>query len=158
MKVKVQIDPLAKGNNCYDNCVEKAKRDGGKVVVGWRKSLAASQGALIASLDHHAVWETPQGELIDITPRIVLTEGQLKRIIDEVIDFEIDESAAFQDGRALPSQYVPNVEDTFGLLKKACEWANKVQNHINAGETAKADYADRKAKDLLNQHWKRSKS
>ena len=155
-KVRVEVDPQASENNCYNNCVAKAVRDGGEVVVGWRRTPATTQGGLIVSLDHHAVWRSPSGELVDISPRVAATGGQLVVITDKEIEFRPDPEATFlEDGRARPSQYVPGAEDTWGLLKQACEWANSSAAHAAAGDQQKAQYANDKARALLNQHWER---
>jgi hypothetical protein len=155
-KVRVDIDPQATPNNCYNNCGTKVCRDGGEVVVGWRKTPATTQGGLIVSLDHHAVWQSPSGELIDITPRVILTGGHELTVTDKEIEFcPAPEATFFEGGRARPSQCVPEAEDKWGLLKRACDWANNSAEHKAAGRGEKAQYADDKAKALLNQHWNR---
>ena len=162
-KVNVRIDPLATDNNCYNNCLAKMERNGGDVVVGWRRTPATTptrQGVLLASLDHHAVWRSPTGELIDISPRVALKGDQLLTgIVDSEIDFEPEPEATFDaEGRALPSRYVPLACDTFGLLQQACNWANRAAGHESARRADKAAYANRKVKQLLEQHVNRSNS
>ena len=158
MKVRIEIDPLALDNECYNNCVEKVKRDGGAVVVGWRISWATTLGRYLLTKDHHAVWESPDKGLIDISPRLLFTSAGLVRVVGEVeIDFVIDATAAFIDGRALPSVYVTDGPDPHGLLAKACERANSASRKRAAGDKSGADYDDQRSKSFLEQHHKKMK-
>lgn len=63
--ITVRTEPYAKINNCYMNVDEKVRRDGGKVHYGW----AIFQTDIVCEAIRHAVWETEDEELIDITPR-----------------------------------------------------------------------------------------
>lgn len=154
VKVKVAVDPLSLDNDCYANCVKKVARDGGDVVVGWRLTPASEGPALIASIDHHAVWRSPTGELIDVSRRAVLDRGRLVTgIEDDEIDFEIDPNATFSSaGMGRSSRYVPLVDDKFGLLRKACDLATVSAEHRAGGRPDKAEYAHRKAQQLLDRH------
>jgi len=80
--VPVAIAPLCRDNECSANCVAKAERDGGRVLVGWRKTCASVGAKLIATLDHHAIWESPSGALIDISARVRFFNGRLERIVE----------------------------------------------------------------------------
>jgi hypothetical protein len=81
-------EPSARPNECYANCNAKAERDGGKFVVGWRRDRAIQDGPdLIASLAHHAVWESPNGEMCDITPSIAMLNGVEKTMKPNFIHF-----------------------------------------------------------------------
>ncbi|WP_143393531.1 hypothetical protein [Fimbriiglobus ruber] len=156
-KVRVQIDPLAADNDCYNNCVAKKVRDGGEVVVGWRLTPATTSsalGPLIASLDHHAIWQSPDGELIDISPRVALKGDQLRTgIADENVEFKRDPEASFDaNGRARSSKYVPLASDTFGYLQEACDWANQADKYDAAGNTGQSLYAQKRVKDFLDRH------
>jgi len=158
VKVKVVVDPSSLDNDCYQNCVRKVAREGGEVVVGWRRTPATVERPLIASIDHHAVWRNPQGELIDVSRRAVIDQGRLVTgIEDAVIEFEIDPEATFSSaGMGRLSRYVPLVADRFGLLRKACEFATASAEHRAQGRLEKAEYAHRKAQQLLDQHRERA--
>lgn len=158
MKVRVEIDPQALDNECHNNCIEKVKRDGGAVVVGWRISWATTLGKYLVTRDHHAVWESPGKELIDISPRVVRTSAGVVRVTGETeIEFESDPSAAFVGGKTLPSVYVTDGPDPHGLLAKACERANAASKKRAAGDTTGAEYDDQRSKTFLEQHHKRLK-
>jgi hypothetical protein len=155
LHVPVEIDPLSRDNECYANCVAKTQRDGGLVVVGWRRTCATEVAKLIATLDHHAIWQSPSEALIDISPRIRFLNGQYERIIDTHVDFMIDPAATFDDPkRARPSRVIPMTADTYGYLRKACEWAEAALDERESGdESKKAAYADKKVTEFLNRHY-----
>lgn len=63
--VPIIPEPYAKYEQCFNNVAEKVKRDGGSVHYGWAVFLSQ----IICEGERHAVWESPEGELLDITPR-----------------------------------------------------------------------------------------
>jgi hypothetical protein len=64
-QINVHVEPFAQIQNCFVNVDEKIKRDGGKVVYG--RAIFCTD--IICEAEMHAVWESPDGELMDITPR-----------------------------------------------------------------------------------------
>jgi hypothetical protein len=59
----------AKPLRCMENVLEKMERDGGCGLFGWIFHLRFAEGLghyLLAT--HHAVWHSPDGVLIDVTP------------------------------------------------------------------------------------------
>jgi hypothetical protein len=75
--VPVVIDPRSRENDCYLNCVSRAEMEGGEVVVGWRRTSAVTDAELIATLDQHAIWRSPSGDLIDISRRIRIINNRM---------------------------------------------------------------------------------
>lgn len=63
--VPVIIEPYAKMQQCFGNVEAKIKRDGGSSHYGW----AVWQSDIICEGERHAVWKSPEGNLVDITPR-----------------------------------------------------------------------------------------
>jgi hypothetical protein len=63
--IPVFVEPYAKKHNCYINVEEKVKLDGGSAHYGW----AIFQSDILCEAERHAVWESPNEDLIDITPR-----------------------------------------------------------------------------------------
>jgi len=59
--------------NCFGNVDKKIKIDNGKAHYGW----AIFQSSILCEAERHAVWETENGDLIDITPR----EDDMKQIM-----------------------------------------------------------------------------
>jgi hypothetical protein len=54
----------ATARQCYQNVKDAADKSGGKVVLGWMVHLVPD---IYIELMHHAVWQRPDGALIDIT-------------------------------------------------------------------------------------------
>lgn len=59
---------------CFNNVYQTVRRLGGKPVYGWTVWQWAN---LYVELEAHSIWETPEGELIDVTPH----EGNDKEIL-----------------------------------------------------------------------------
>lgn len=60
----VEPESYAQVNECFPAVAEKIKRDGGSRVIGWQ----IWKTNIIVEAEFHALWESPQGELKDITP------------------------------------------------------------------------------------------
>ncbi|HDY7790917.1 TPA: hypothetical protein RQK15_004195 [Vibrio vulnificus] len=52
-------------NECFPNVDEKVRRDGGSKVLGWQ----VWQTEYLIEAELHAVWMSPDGALLDITPK-----------------------------------------------------------------------------------------
>ena len=72
--VKVLIESDAEINECFPNLERKTKRDGGGIRYGW--AIWYLPGILMEA-EFHAVWVSPKGELIDVSPRQI----QFKEIL-----------------------------------------------------------------------------
>lgn len=70
-------------NECFNNVEEIIRRHGGEKVNGW--SVWQWANALIEA-EAHAVWKSPSGQLIDITPHIN-REKQILFIPDDRVSF-----------------------------------------------------------------------
>ena len=55
----------AKKNDCFNNVSRQVEHKGGKQINGWTIWQRAN---ILINFEAHAVWETTEGELIDITP------------------------------------------------------------------------------------------
>jgi len=63
--IPVRIEEFSKPGNCFCNVEEKIKRSGGKIHLGW----VVLKTDLFYEAEQHAVWENPEGDLVDLTPR-----------------------------------------------------------------------------------------
>ncbi|WP_372719927.1 SEC-C metal-binding domain-containing protein, partial [Novipirellula sp.] len=59
-------ESYAKVSECFPNVREKMKRDGGTLQHGWCVWLAPK---MLIEGEFHAVWCSPNGEFVDITPK-----------------------------------------------------------------------------------------
>lgn len=60
-----KVSPDYRSGWCHNNVLEQVRRAGGKRVNGW---MIWDNGNFVES-EFHSVWEDPQGNLIDLTPR-----------------------------------------------------------------------------------------
>ena len=77
--VPVHPEAGAQVNECFPNVEAKVQRDGGAIVHGWQ--LWEWPNVLIEG-EFHAVWRSPGGDLIDITPKAD-GEGRILFVPDE---------------------------------------------------------------------------
>ena len=123
-QVKVVLEPYAKIHNCFMNVAEKVNRDGGKIIYG----RAIFYTDLVCEAEMHAVWESPNGELIDITPRECAFE-EIMFVYDE--DFVYENQLV--DNIRINSTDNPIVED-FILLCETLEKFYTYGTRINDDE------------------------
>jgi hypothetical protein len=64
--VPVVCDPYGVYGFCSDGVAEKVKCAGGAIQVGW---IIWEWPKVLLTSEFHAVWASPEGELIDITPK-----------------------------------------------------------------------------------------
>lgn len=64
-----QPEPSAALSNCYMNVIEKVRRAGGRGLTGWtfHRRDSDEHGPYLFAM-HHAVWVTPSGMMVDVTP------------------------------------------------------------------------------------------
>ncbi len=65
--VNVLPEPGAVINDCFNIVQKKILSSGGKRICGWQ----VLKTKFVIEAEAHAVWETPNGELLDITPKLV---------------------------------------------------------------------------------------
>lgn len=64
--IEVHADPEARYKECFYNVAKKIKQDGGSIQLGW--AIWEVPGLLIEG-EFHAVWISPSGDFVDITPK-----------------------------------------------------------------------------------------
>jgi len=72
--VQVLPEDFAVQNECYGNVAEKIRRDGGSLRYGWQ---IWEKKRLFVEAEFHAVWVSPQGEMIDVTQKDIPTKNIL---------------------------------------------------------------------------------
>ena len=65
LSVKVFPEEYSKIDDCFPNVQEKIKLDNGKRLTGWQVWKTEK----IIEAIFHAIWESPEGDYIDITPK-----------------------------------------------------------------------------------------
>lgn len=69
ISVRHEAETWAKLNYCFCNVQRKTEECGGERILGWQfiqEPVGSTLGILIAV--HHAIWKSPEGDLVDITP------------------------------------------------------------------------------------------
>lgn len=92
--VKVQPQPWCKKLDCYANVSTMVEKYGGKQVYGWTIWIWKY---IMIDAEAHSVWQSPEGELIDVTPH----EGNDERIL-----YLIDNTMVY-DGNIIGSRRFP---------------------------------------------------
>jgi SEC-C motif len=70
VRVQHQPEPGAIESDCFPTVDRKAQQEGGRRILGWQ----IWQTKLLIEAEFHAIWESPEGDLLDITPKpIALT-------------------------------------------------------------------------------------
>lgn len=102
---RLDPDPDAMPNECFTNCQRKVNTNGGAIQCGWLFHGHREISYIVAVA--HAVWRSPEGVLIDITP-ILPVENWLKPVLLLLRDMEgslvflLDETAFERPSKFLP--------------------------------------------------------
>jgi hypothetical protein len=62
----VRPEPGATVNGCFSNVRAKVARDGGRMLCGWQ---LWQWPRVLVEAEFHAVWLSPQGRMVEITPK-----------------------------------------------------------------------------------------
>jgi hypothetical protein len=62
--VALKVEIYSKPDSCFYNVNEKISKDNGEIIYGWK----IYQSSLLIEAERHAIWKSPQGELICISP------------------------------------------------------------------------------------------
>jgi hypothetical protein len=116
--VPVRPAAASKPAYCFDNSAAHADLHGGEVVYGW--AIWRWPGRWFEA-EHHAVWRSPAGELLDVTPQA----GDPPRIL------------------FLPDPAAPYDSTTFRRNIMAPEAGNEAAREYIALVAARADITDR---------------
>ena len=63
--VPVSLEVGVEANECFPIVSARVEKDGGNRILGWN----LREESVVMSAEFHAVWESPNGELLDITPK-----------------------------------------------------------------------------------------
>ncbi len=74
----------AKENECFPNVLEQVRLHGGQCVYGWQ----VWKLPYMLEAEFHAVWKSPEGEHVDITPNTVLNKPSRQFWVDTQKTFE----------------------------------------------------------------------
>jgi hypothetical protein len=72
-RIPIKAEKYSTPDSCFFNVQDKVSIDKGELIYGWK----LHQTEFIAEAERHAVWRSPEGELIDITPDSIKAESIL---------------------------------------------------------------------------------
>lgn len=104
-------------NQCSANVQKAVSKFGGEMVTGWLVTDCHWWWQYI----HHAVWKTPEGQLVDITPQFAELHGDdaLSYLMQR--DFWPDPSATFIGHLGRPCRYIPK-PSSHHEIASVCEY------------------------------------
>lgn len=118
--VAVRPDPGAQPNECFFNVPQKIAKEGGAIQFGW--CLWELPGLFIEA-EVHAVWVSPQGEWLDVTPK-VNHETKILFLPDNTVTW--DENSRFRrDNVRLAMKDDPVVHAFIEAAKASAQFAEK---------------------------------
>jgi hypothetical protein len=149
MKVKVQPIFGAEPFSCSTNVRKRIKALGGKPVYGWRIIDKPDQSPLAILKQHHVVWESPAGELQDVTPEMtgVAGDNMVYDWLHEEIEFERDDSVPMGE-KALPTKFVPREPK----WAQVCEWMTIADTYLKEGDLERCRYWTERANKVAHKH------
>jgi hypothetical protein len=100
----------AKQSYCFDNVTAVVRSAGGSIVYGW--AIWTCQGVYLEA-EHHGIWRSRQGELIDVSPSLSCSEHVL---------FLPDPVAVYD-----PNSFRPNIIKAVGTDAEALEIVEVLQ-------------------------------
>lgn len=108
--VPVRPAPGAEEGGCHTNVADHVKENGGEAVFGW----IVWQSRILLNAEAHCNWRSPQGEMIDITPKLP-REAKVLFLPDSNMKWE---------GRLIPCRRAvrfdsPKVHDLVRLLEES---------------------------------------
>jgi hypothetical protein len=128
---------------------KRIKAMGGKAIYGWRIIDDPKQSPVAILKQHHCIWESPEGELQDVTPQIEGIEGDHMIVgwPDEHIVFERDDSVPMGE-KALPTRYIPRQPK----WKQICHWMEIADVKLKEGDLQSCRYWTDKANQIAHKH------
>jgi len=135
-------------NRCHSNVQRAVEEHGGRLVTGW---LTRNYFGVLAELCHHAAWERPEGDIVEITPRLEgISEGMALSILAPQ-DFLPDPHATFPAVGSLHNRYIPLI--AVPELYEACSLLRKADRLVyDEGDWSKAEQLNKKANRILHRH------
>jgi hypothetical protein len=124
----IRCQPMGGGEPqmCRENVEKRIRAMGGSAVYGWK--IVKQSYAPMLIKHHHVIWQSPEGELMCVTPVFTDIEGEMAIAeFPETIQFERDDNAVMGES-AMPNKYVCLVNNEH--LQKAGELMEIADQHI----------------------------
>jgi len=149
--VKVEKDALLQ--SCFGNVERKIARDGGSIIYGW----IVWKSNILCEGEFHAVWKSPDGQLIDVTPQekiydkvMFIPEPKKKyqgqsidnvrinitsnKVVDDFILVCETTSKAYSSGKRSSELILTLPEPVLHIIHSLEGWRNSLLKHILQGK------------------------
>lgn len=133
--VPVKAEPYAKPANCFYNVDEKIKYDGGFAVYGWSIIL----GQFLVEAERHAIWQSPHGELIDITPST--SESPTTLFVFENLIYKGQYIDNIRINRT-DNKVVDDWIEIYSLISKILSTASRNDNYLEFSKNLEVFYSE----------------
>jgi hypothetical protein len=133
--VKVIPENGAEPLDCFPTVQKKISNYGGRMILGWQ--FWKSQNLIEA--EFHAIWESPENELIDITPKPIMGIDYTLFIIDESLLYDEKQKDNFRiniTNNSLVDDFIKVCEAIFNFENKG-ERAYQYELKLSALEQEK---------------------
>jgi hypothetical protein len=113
--LQVRPIPSAKPNECVPAVNNQIKATGGSIVYGWQ----IWQTDNLTEAEFHAVWNSPKGEMLDVTPKIIQSINRILFAEDPSIKYigsPIDNVRINNTGNPLVDDLIRICEARFQML------------------------------------------
>ena len=107
--------------NCFGNVRKKVAEDGGRIVFGW---AIWEWPRVYIDAEHHAVYESSQGDWIDVTPSEVSGIGSRVFFEDTSAIYDFENEGIRRDNHRLALKRDPLIEEFFNSARRAHDAMN----------------------------------
>lgn len=123
--VELSVTPEFDGhiNDCFPSVDRKIARDGGSVQYGWQ---VMELPGLWVEAEFHAVWRSPDGQLVDVTPKQAPVQSTLF----------LPDLRRIYEGRQIPNEFLAISKDP--LVQEHIDIQRRKFTLLNRGERAQA--------------------
>jgi hypothetical protein len=121
--VKVNLEQDAKRAECTKNVHNKIRRDGGRIQFGW--AIWELSNIMIEAI-YHALWISPQGEPIDITPQKHISPDHILFLADSKDKYNYGSGFQRRDNVRKPLSDSPEVAEFIEICEEIFEFEEKV--------------------------------
>jgi hypothetical protein len=108
--VPINPEPLSIPLECFHNVRQKVEAEGGRLVTGW---AIWEWPRVYIEAEHHAVYEAPNGHLIDVTPSPIPGFTSRVFLADPTASYDFDNEGVRRDNHRRALRKDPLIEAFF---------------------------------------------
>lgn len=117
----ITAEPEDEPLNCFGNVRQRVAKNGGRIVFGW---AVWEWPKVYVEAEHHAVYENPQGNWLDITPSEVPGIDSRVFIEDTSAIYDFENEGIRRDNHRFAFKRDPLIEEFFNSARRAHDAMN----------------------------------